>query len=119
LDPASTVEYEITFRFETVNLPPVTDILVLGKRYPHGKHGVLMAFQYIAPDEFVFIDLPEEHPSVEAILASKKILRRIPQNHLMDLLERHVYPFINEDEAIKVDLNVILHSKQIKGEFKT
>ncbi|MEW6429173.1 MAG: hypothetical protein AB1568_14180 [Thermodesulfobacteriota bacterium] len=111
-----TIEFDINLRFEAIKLPPVTDILVLGKRYPHGKNGILKAFQYIAPDEFQFVDLPESHQTVEAILVSRRISRRLPIARLVDILEQHVFPFISEEEAVKVDLSIVLHSKNIKGE---
>lgn len=112
-----TIEFDINLRFEAIKLPPVTDILVLGKKYPHGKNGILKAFQYIAPDEFQFAHLPDSHQTVEAILVSRKIAKRLPLARIIDILEQHVFPYISEDEAVKVDLNIVLHSKNIKGEI--
>jgi len=33
--------YSIDLNFEVIKLPPVSDILVLGKKVPQGKFGVL------------------------------------------------------------------------------
>lgn len=114
MDTAVAPEYTISLSFQNINLPPVTDILVLGRKYPHGKNGVLQAFKYIAPDEFECIE-ENDHKVVGVIFIAKKILQKIPAIDLMPILKQLVYPYVSDDEAIKVDINIILSHKNIKG----
>lgn len=111
-----TRQYNITLSYESVRLPPVTDMLILGKKYPHGKQGVLQAFKYIAPDEFHLVDVNEED-TVEAVLIDKKILTRIPEEKIVSILKTYVFPNISEYEAIKVDLDIKVICSNIKGDF--
>ncbi|MFZ5758961.1 MAG: hypothetical protein ACOY32_04915 [Thermodesulfobacteriota bacterium] len=114
MESVSSPEFNISLSFESVNLPPVTDVLVLGRKYPHGKHGVLQAFKYIAPDEFQCIQ-ENDDGVVGAVLASKKILLKMPRETLLSLLQKFVFPYVADEEAIKVDINIILSQKGIKG----
>ena len=75
MNTAYSPEYTISLSFQNVNLPPVTDILVLGRKYPHGKNGVLQAFKYIAPDEFECIE-ENDHKVIGVIFVSKRILQK-------------------------------------------
>ena len=55
----SGAKYSINLSFSPIKLPPVTDILVLAKKYPQGKIGVSEAFKLIAPDEFEMISIDD------------------------------------------------------------
>jgi len=109
-----TYQYEISLEFTRVKLPPVTDILILGKKYPHGKHGVLQAFKYIAPDEFELLEI-KDNETVEALLVDKRIIKRLPEKKLISILEKYIFPYIASDEAIKVDLDLKVLCTNIKG----
>ena len=53
------MSYTANLDFETIKLPPVTDILVLGKKVPQGKQGILHSFELILPDTFVLHEINE------------------------------------------------------------
>lgn len=111
------VKYSINLNMEPIKLPPVSDILVLARKHPQGKIGVMESFRFIAPDEFEMFDVNSEHPVVEAILVNKKILARVPKDVLLTVLAEHVFPYMSQGEAVKVDLNVKLTFENIKGEY--
>lgn len=108
--------YKIDIEFSPIKLPPVSDILILGKKYPQGKNGVIKAFNFIAPDEFEMIE-NIDHENVEGVLINKKILKKIPKDKLLEILEKNIYPFMHNGEAIKVDLNTKIILNDITGEF--
>ena len=92
-------QYEISLKFEQVKLPPVTDILILGKKYPHGKHGVLQAFKFIA------------------ILVDKRIAKRMTKEKILEVLKKYIFPYVADDEAVKVDIDLKVSCVNIKGEL--
>ena len=79
-------QYSVSFTVEAIRLPPVSDILVLAKKHPQGKVGIMQAFQFIAPDEFELIPINEEDDTVEAVLVHKRILRKMSAAQLVDVL---------------------------------
>ncbi|MBN2443301.1 MAG: hypothetical protein JXJ04_18210 [Spirochaetales bacterium] len=110
--------YNVTLDFEAVKLPPVTDILILAKKYPQGIQGVSQAFKLIAPDEFEFIEFKEDqYDVIEAILINKKILCKLPAHKILSILEEHVFPNITKGEAINVNFKLNISVSNIKGEL--
>ena len=109
-------QYEISLKFEQVKLPPVTDILILGKKYPHGKHGVLQAFKFIAPDEFVLFEITDSE-NIDAILVDKRIAKRMTKEKILEVLKKYIFPYVADDEAVKVDIDLKVSCVNIKGEL--
>jgi hypothetical protein len=112
----SNPKYCVNLSFETIKLPPVTDILVLARKHPQGKNGVMESFKFIAPDEFEMFEIGEES-HVEAVLINKKIMKKLPAQKIIEILKTNVFPYISEGEAVKVDFSVAISFNSILGEF--
>ena len=112
-----SLRYHVSLRFEGMSLPPFQDILVLGKKCPHGPEGVVRCFNLLGPDEFEVIDLADD-PKVDAIMVNKKILMRLPRETVIDILRKRVFPYIAPGELVRVDFKVALFYEQIEGEMK-
>jgi len=111
--------YTIDLDFEVIKLPPVTDILVLGKKVPQGKNGILRSFDLILPDVFDLIDGSEcEHENIEAVIINKSILNKLPKDKILNILREYVFPYTAKGEAIKVNFNVRIYYKNISGDIK-
>jgi len=101
-----------------VKLPPVTDILILAKKYPQGIQGISQAFKLIAPDEFEFVEFREEqYDVIKAVLINKKILKRLPLQKILSILETNVFPYLSKEETVNVNFKVNISVSNIKGEI--
>jgi hypothetical protein len=110
--------YLVDLKFEVITLPPVSDILVLGKKTPQGGQGILHSFELILPDVFELIQLDEpEFPAIEAVIINKSILAKMPQAEILEILRKNVFPYVSKGETIKVDFNVQIFLKHITGEI--
>jgi len=99
--------YNIRLDFEAIKIPPVTDILVLGSNYKHGKIGIFESFKYLVPEKYLFHDYDDENNNnVGTIVISKKILRRMGYEKIIQVLKENVFPYIDESEAINVNFNI-------------
>ncbi len=52
--------FHVNVRFNAISLPSVKDILILGRKHPQGKIGVMESFRFIAPDEFEMYDVSDD-----------------------------------------------------------
>ena len=102
----SQSKYLINMEFFAVKLPPVRDILVLGKKYPQGKTGIMECFRFIAPDEFELFDIEDTSVAAEAVLINKRILTRMSAEQIISVLKEQVFPFISSGEAVNVNFDV-------------
>ena len=113
---ASESSYNVDLDFEIIKLPPVTDVLVLGKKSPHGKFGVLHSFELISPDVFSLIEIDKTlSETVEAVILNKALLKKLPEKTILEILTRHVFPFISGGEAVRVNFDIKIFHKNIKG----
>lgn len=99
-----TLKYAINLSFEEIKLPPFQEILVLGKNSPQGKIGLFQSFNLLLPDNFVSFDVEDE--KVEAVFVNKRILAKISEEEIIDVLKAKVFPFISEGEVIKVEFKL-------------
>jgi len=113
---SENAQFAISLTLQPIKLPPVTDILVLAKKYPQGKMGVMEAFKFIAPDEFEMIDVDDEDSIVEAVLINKRILKRLSSDKVLSVLKKYAFPYISQGEAVNVDFSVKLSFDNITGD---
>ncbi len=114
----SETSFLVDLDFKVIKFPPVTDILVIGKKTPHGKFGVLNSFELISPDVFELIETGDDPSSnVEAVIINKNLLRKLPREAIMRILAENVFPFVCKGETMNVDMNIRLYRKDIEGRF--
>ncbi|GAA4461117.1 hypothetical protein GCM10023093_05190 [Nemorincola caseinilytica] len=107
-------KYAIRLSFETIQLPPFRDILVLGKGAEHGRSGLARALQLLAPDHFETIDIQEGN--VEAVYINRQVLKKISQEKMILALSKKVFPFVSEGELLKVDVKIDVSANTVEYE---
>ena len=112
----SETSYVVNLDFEAIKLPPVTDILVLGKKAPQGKMGVLHSFHLISPDVFELIEITDSE-TVEAIIINKNLISKLKKEQIVKVLAEYVFPYVSKGEAIRVNFNIQIFQRNIKGEI--
>lgn len=101
----------MSISFEEIKLPPFQDILVLGKNSAQGKIGLFRALELIAPESFKMIAINKRN--IEALFVSKSILDKIPEEKVLEILDREVFPHISRGELISVDFKIHFSVKNI------
>lgn len=97
-------KYSVQLSFEEIRLPPFEDILILGRKCPHGKHGVSKSFEFLIPNEFETIEIEDE--MVEVVFVNRRILKKVDKGDIVKILREKVFPFISESEMLKVDFKI-------------
>ncbi|MGD9977653.1 MAG: hypothetical protein AB7S54_06930 [Bacteroidales bacterium] len=108
-------KFSVQLSFEEIRLPPFEDILILGKKCPQGKIGVYKSCDLLVPNEFEAFEIEDE--TVEVIFINKRILRKLNENKIIEILREKVFPYISESEILKVDFKLKIFYDSIKGEF--
>ncbi|MGV8096524.1 MAG: hypothetical protein AB2L24_32100 [Mangrovibacterium sp.] len=111
-----TRKYEINLGFEEIRLPPFEDILIIGKKSPHGRVGLSKSFQFLIPDEFEVFEIDD--PIIDAVFISKRLMKKIDKEHVLSILQNKVFPYISDGEIMKVDFKIRIYYETIKGEFQ-
>lgn len=96
--------YTVQLSFEEVSLPPFEEILIIGKKCPHGKTGLYHSFELMLPNEFSAFEI--EDPIIEAIFVNQRLLKKISLERIVNVLKDKVFPFVSISEVVKVDFKL-------------
>ncbi|SNR34248.1 hypothetical protein SAMN06265371_101504 [Lutibacter agarilyticus] len=110
----NSIKYSVSLKFEEIKLPPFEDILVLGKHSPHGKQGISKSFNLLIPNGFEVIDT--DHENVSCVFVNKRILVKMPKEKILKILASNVFPYVSEQEIVKVDFKVKISYDVIEEE---
>lgn len=106
-------KFNVSLAFSAIKLPPFQDILLLGRKCPHGKAGVSKCLNLLVPENFQMVEIDD--PTVEAMLVSKQVLKRMPAEKIIEILREKVFPYITVGEIIKVDFDITIYFENIEG----
>ena len=116
METATTQKYSVQLSFEEIRLPPFDDILILGKKCPHGRIGVSKSFEFLVPNEFETFEINDD-AIVDVVFINKRILKKMNKDKIIHILKDKVFPFISESEILKVDFKLRIFYNSIEGDF--
>ena len=99
----------ISARIGEYAIPPLKDMLVMGKQAPIGCIAMRRAIELLVKAPFEHIELQNDDV-ISDILVRKQILRRVSQEGLIDFVLTHIKPMMGSDEVIhsEIDISVYL-----------
>jgi len=108
-----TKKAEITIRFSEFEMPPMQDVLIVGKRAPIGPEAARKMVDILSPEQYEIVRI--EHEAVEAIVLRKALLNMLPKEKLVDLIMEEGGSVANEMMIVRAQINIVLQvSKSIK-----
>lgn len=103
---------EITMRLSEFEMPPMQDVLLVGKRAPIGPEAARRMVDILSPEQYEIIKV--DHSAIEAIVIRKVLLNMLPQEKLVALILEEGGKIANEAMIIKAQVNIVLQvSKHI------
>jgi len=103
---------EVIMRLSEFEVPPMQDVLIIGKQAPVGPEAARRMADILSPEQYDIIRI--DHPIVEALIVRKHLLNFIPKDKLISLILEEGSKIANESLIIKAQLNLVLQvSKSI------
>ncbi|WP_425800617.1 hypothetical protein ACHOLT_11165 [Desulfitobacterium sp. Sab5] len=103
---------EIHMSLSEFEMPPMQDVLIVGRKAPIGPEAAKRMVDALSPDQYKIIKV--DHPVIEAIVIRNAILNMIPEDKLSEHILEEGERIVDASMIIKVQLNIILHvSKSI------
>ena len=103
---SSKRKIQLNIRFSEFELPPMQDILVIGRRAPIGPEAVRRMADALAPEQYELI-LFDDGP-VEAIAVRTSLFRWISKDILLDNLFEETLKMNIEKTLLKVKLDLTI-----------
>lgn len=95
----------ISARISEYSIPPLKDMLVLGKDAPIGCIAMRRSLELLVRTPFAHIELKDDD-IVSDILIRQPLLRRISENLLISFVMQQVKPMMGADEVLQVELDI-------------
>jgi len=101
---------EIQMRLTEFEIPPMQDVLIIGRRSPVGPESARRMVDVLSPEQYEIIRV--EHALIEALVIRKSIMNMIQQDKLVALIIEEGEKIINEKMIIKIQLNITLEVRK-------
>jgi hypothetical protein len=96
--------------FESYELPPLRDAVIVGREAPVGSRALLDAVERLVPGAYELVET-SDHPLVEAVLVRKARMRMVAAERLVDHLLAEAEGLLSSDIALDVHMEVRLSSE--------
>lgn len=108
----STKKAEITMRLSEFEVPPMQDVLIVGRKAPIGPEAARRMVDILSPEQYEIVEI--EHPVIEAIVIRRSLTNMITRDKLISLILDEGGKVANESTIIKAHLSIVLQvSKSI------
>lgn len=102
-----TKRAEINMHFSEFEMPPMQDILIVGKRAPIGPEAARRMVDVLSPEQYEIIKI--EHNYIEALVIRKSLLNMLPEDKLIPVIMEEGGKIANESIIVKAQVNITLH----------
>jgi hypothetical protein len=109
LQPSGVTEFgrkaQVNIRISDFEIPPMQDILLVGKKAPIGPEAVRSMVDAMSPEQYDIITL--EHKFFEAIVIKKSLLKQIAKEKLLPIILEEGELIGTEELVIKAQINIV------------
>ncbi|MBU5676329.1 hypothetical protein KQI88_07860 [Alkaliphilus sp. MSJ-5] len=103
---------EINMRFSEFEVPPMQDVLIVGKRAPIGPEAARRMVDILSPDQYEIVRIEDRY--FEAIVVRKSLLNMLPQDKLIKMIMEEGGKIANDTMIIRAQIRITLNvSKSI------
>lgn len=107
-----TKKAEINMRFSEFEMPPMQDVLIVGKKAPIGPEAARRMVDILSPDQYEIIRI--EHEYVEALVVRRSLLNMLSEDKLVHIIMEEGGRIASESMIIRAQVNITLNiSKSI------
>lgn len=85
-------------------IPPLKDMLVLGKEAPIGCIAMRRAIELLIKAPYEHIEVEDD--VISDILVRQQLLKRVSEGGLIDFVMKHVKPLMGADEVMHAEIDV-------------
>lgn len=102
----STRTADVSIRLSEFEIPPMQDVLLVGKRAPIGPEAAKRMVDALSPEQYEVI--PVEEGPFEAMVVRKSLLKLIPQEKLLPIILEEGIKISTEHTVIKAQVNIVI-----------
>ncbi|WP_259618011.1 hypothetical protein [Paenibacillus doosanensis] len=94
----------LSMKMTEFEMPPMQDLLIIGKRAPIGPEAVRRMAEALSPEQFSILKF--DHPKVEGVLIRNSLLEMLDKNLLLEIILEEADKLINESMVLRAELKI-------------
>lgn len=96
----------ISIKLSEFEIPPIQDVLLVGRRAPIGPEAVRRMLDVLSPDQYEI--LPVEEGTFEAVVVRKSLSRLVTREKLLNVILDEGCKIASETAVLKAQVNIVL-----------
>ncbi|WP_127486783.1 hypothetical protein [Paenibacillus ehimensis] len=94
----------LSLKISEFEVPPMQDLLIIGKKAPIGPEAVKRMAQALSPEQFTIVKL--DHAKIEAVLIRNSILQMLDERLLMQIILEEADRLISDNMVLRSELKI-------------
>lgn len=94
----------LSLKISEFEVPPMQDLLIIGKKAPIGPEAVKRMAQALSPEQFTIVKL--EHAKIEAVLIRNSLLQMLDEHVLMQIITEEADRLISDNTVLRSELKI-------------
>jgi len=99
---------DITIKLSEFEIPPMQDIMLVGKKAPIGPEAVRQMVDAVSPGQYEIIRLNDQE-IFEAAVIKKSLLKLLPKEKLLSVVIEEGNRIASENMVVKAQINITIH----------
>lgn len=96
----------ISLKISEFEVPPMQDLLIIGRKAPIGPEAVRRMAQALSPEQFALVKM--DHPKIEAVLLRNSLLQMIEEKVLMNIILEEAERMISDTMVLRSELKIAI-----------
>lgn len=97
---------EMSLRLSEFEIPPMQDVLLVGKKAPIGPEAVRRMVDALSPEQYTIVSL--EHAIFEAVVLKKSLLKFLPEDKLLPIVLEEGSRVATDTTVVKAQINIMV-----------
>ena len=104
-------QLELRLSGQLFEIPPLWDVLLIGRHAPIGPEAARRMAESLAPGQFTLLRV--EKGPVEALRVRKNLLQALEPKALEEVLLEELAPLLSEEQVVRAQVEVVLHTGRV------
>lgn len=102
---------DVNIRLSEFEIPPMQDVLLVGKRAPIGPEAIRRMVNALSPDQYEVIQL--NHDIFEAAVLKKSLGKLLPEEKLLPIMLEEGARIATEKTVVKAQVNIVIQVNRV------
>lgn len=98
---------DIAIKLSEFEIPPMQDIMLVGKKAPIGPEAVRQMIDAVSPEQYEIVRLNNQEV-FEAVVIKKSLLKLLPKEKLLSVVIEEGNRIANENMVVKAKINLTI-----------